>query len=214
MKIVSLFAMVAVAGLFASGAQAAVYNVDSAHSTVGFSVTHLMISKVTGRFEKHETAFKFDEKTGELSDVNSKIDLDTVNTNEPKRDGHLRTADFFGTRDKENKLQPAKQWMTFKSKGTAKLDLAKKAPVKLAGELTLNGITKPVTLEVTYRGSVKDPFQPGVTKVGFEAGTKINRKEFGLGWNKTLETGGVIVSDEVSINLEGEAQPAAAAAKK
>lgn len=213
MKFFSLVASIAAAGVFAGSAQASVYNVDGAHSNVGFSVTHLMISKVNGHFEKYEASFKFDDKSGALTDLNAKIDLDTVNTNEPKRDGHLKTGDFFGTRDKDNKLQPAKQFMTFKSKGEAKIDLAKKAPVKVTGDLSLNGVTKPVTLDVTYRGSMKDPFAPGVTRVGFEATGKINRKDFGLTWNKALETGGVIVGDEVTINLDGEAVPAAPAKK-
>jgi polyisoprenoid-binding protein YceI len=213
MKALSFLATLAAIS-FVNGAQAGTYNIDTAHSNVGFSVTHLMISKVNGRFEKQESTFKFDEKSGQISDVAAKIDLDSVNTGEPKRDGHLKTADFFGTRNEKNELQAAKQFMTFKSKAVAKIDLVKKAPVKLAGELTLNGVSKPVTLEVTYRGSIKDPFNPAVTKVGFEAHAKINRKDFGLNWNKNLDGGGVIVGDEVAINLDGEAVPAQTTAAK
>ncbi len=213
MKLVSLLSAIASLA-FAQLTSAAVYNVDGMHSSVAFSVTHMMISKVNGRFDKHEASFKFDDKTGDLSDVNAKIDLDSVNTAEPKRDGHLKSPDFFSARDKDGKLVPAKQWMTFKSKAAAKINVATKAPATLPGDLTLNGVTKPVTLNVTYLGSSKDMMDPTVTRVGFEATAKINRKDFGLTWNKTLDAGGVAVGDEVTISLGGEGVPAKAAGKK
>jgi polyisoprenoid-binding protein YceI len=197
-------------GTFAS---AAVYNIDSSHSTVGFNITHMMISKVNGRFDKYESAFKFDDKTGELSDVTAKIDVTSVNTNEPKRDAHLKSPDFFGATDKDGKVVAAKQYMTFKSNGKAMIDLKTKAPVKLTGDLTVNGVTKPVTLEVTYKGTVKDPFVKA-THLGFSAKTTIKRGEFGMKFNKALETGGVLVGEDVAVELDGEATPAQATLAK
>ncbi len=194
---------------FSASGFAAVYNVDASHSLVGFSVTHLMISKVTGRFDKYESAFKFDEKTGELSDVTAKIDLESVNTNEPKRDAHLKSPDFFGANDKDGKIVESHHYMTFKSKGKAKIDLASKAPVKLTGDLTVNGVTKPVVLDVTFKGIVKDPFV-GASHLGFSAKTTIDRTQFNMKFNKALETGGVMVGNDVDIELDGEALPATA----
>lgn len=184
------------------------YNLDTSHSSVGFSVDHLMISKVSGRFDKYEGQFSFDEKTGKLNALTAKIDLDSVNTNEPKRDEHLRSADFFGVRDASKKIVEAKRWMTF-SGGEA--TVKKGSPAKLEGKLTLNGVTKPVTLTLNYKGTVKDPW--GNQKLGFEATGVVERKLFGLAWNKALETGGFVVGDKVTINIEGEATAVAAANK-
>lgn len=185
-------------------AQAATkYTLDPAHTTVGFKVPHLMITSVQGRFDKFEGDFMYDEKSGQLEALNAKMDLDSVNTNEPKRDAHLKTDDFFGVRTKENKLVEAKRWMTF---AASKLTVKGKKPATVKGELTLNGVTKPVTLKVTYKGTVKDPW--GNQKLGFEASGKLNRKDFGLTWNKALEAGGVVVGDEVALMIEGEATAA------
>lgn len=179
------------------------FTIDTAHSSVGFKIAHLMISSVQGRFDKFEGDFTFDEKTGKVEGLNAKIDLDTVNTNEPKRDAHLKNDDFFGVRSKDNALVEAKRWMTFKS---TKVDVKAKKPTKITGDLTLNGVTKPVTLAVVYKGTVKDPW--GNTKLGFEATGKINRKDFGLTWNKVLEAGGLAVGEEVAIMIDGEATAA------
>lgn len=176
------------------------YDIDAAHSSVGFKVTHLMISSVQGRFDKFEGNFNFDEKTGKIDGLIAKIDIDSINTNEPKRDSHLKTSDFFGVRDKDNKIVEAKRWMTFTAKKTAAKN---NKPSTITGDLSLNGVTKPVTLAVVYKGTVVDPW--GNTKLGFEASGKINRKDFNLTWNKALETGGVVVGDEVAIMIDGEA---------
>lgn len=183
-----------------SGQAATNYNIDASHSTVGFKVAHLMIASVHGRFDKFEGAFSFDEKTGALDGLTAKIDLDSINTNETKRDNHLRSEDFFGVRTKDNKLVEDKRWMTFTSKKTT---VKGKKPTSLVGDLTLNGVTKPVTLKVTNRGAVKDPW--GNQRIVFEATGKINRKDYGITWNKALEAGGVVVGDEVAITIEGEA---------
>ncbi len=178
---------------FLSSAFAATqYNIDASHSSVGFKVSHLMISSVQGRFDKFEGNFSFDESTGSLDGLAAKIDLDSVNTNEKKRDAHLKNEDFFNV--KKNR------WMTFKA---TKVDVKNKKPNTIVGDLTLNGVTKPVTLNVTYKGSGKDPW--GNQRVGFEATGKISRKDYGVVLNKPLEAGGVVVGDEVSILIDGEA---------
>jgi polyisoprenoid-binding protein YceI len=209
MKKIALLALLALSLVVSGMASAATqYNLDPAHGTVGFKVPHLMISSVQGRFDKFEGSFSFDEKTGQIEGLNAKIDLDSVNTNEPKRDDHLRTEDFFGSRTKDKKINEAKRWMTFKA---VKVDVKNKKPNSVTGDLSLNGVTKPITLKLEYKGTVKDPW--GNQRVGFEATGKLSRKDFGLTWNKALETGGVVVGDEVQIIIDGEAvaaQPAAA----
>lgn len=192
---------------FASSAFAATqYSLDPVHSSVGFKIPHLMISSVQGRFDKFEGNFAFDEKTGKIENLNAKIDLDSINTNDPKRDGHLKAEDFFGVRTKDNKLVEAKRWMTFKQ---TKVDVKNKKPTSITGDLSLNGVVKPVVLNVVYKGTAKDPW--GNQKLGFEATGKLNRKDFGIAWNKALETGGVLVGDEVTILIDGQATAAAAA---
>ena len=187
--------------------QAATYQLDTAHSEVGFKVKHLVVSSVKGRFDKFDASFNFDEKTGTLSDVQAKIDVDTINTNQADRDKHLKNPDFFGAHDEKGNIVEANRWITFKS---TKVENKNKKPFKVTGPLTMHGITKDVVLNVTYNGSIKDP--SGAQKVGFLATTKINRKDFGLTYNKVLEAGGVAVGEEVEITIEGEAKMVAAAA--
>ena len=151
------------------------YDIDAAHSSVGFKVTHLMISSVQGRFDKFEGNFSFDEKSGKIEDLNAKIDIDSINTNDPKRDGHLKNDEFFGVRAKDNKLVEAKRWMTFTA---TKANTKNNKPSTVIGDLSFNGVTKPVTLNVVYKGLAKDPW--GNTKLGFEAMGKISRKDFNL----------------------------------
>lgn len=187
----------AVAALFllGSGAFASTeYTIDSAHSEVGFSVTHLMISKVRGRFNKFEGKFNFDEAKKELSNVDVKIDVASVDTNEKKRDEHLTSGDFFDAKEFPT--------MTFKTEKVEKI--GKKS--KLIGTLTIHGKSQKVTLDVEYKGSIVDPM--GNNKVGFAATGKINRKDFGINWNKSLDKGGVALGDEVTITIEGEAAAA------
>lgn len=180
-------------GFFLSAvSMAAPYKLDAAHTDVGFSVTHLMISKVKGRFTKFDGGFDFDEKKAELKSIDVKIETSSVNTDNAKRDEHLVSDDFF-----QVKKFPE---MTFKSD---KVEAKDGKPVKVHGNLTIKGVSKPVTLDVEYRGSIVDPWKN--EKVGFSASTKINRKDFGLNWNQNLDKGGVAVSDEVTITIEGEA---------
>lgn len=177
-------------------AEKAAYQLDAAHSEVGFSVKHLMLATVKGNFKKYEGTFNFDEAKGELSDVDVKIDAASVNTNEPKRDEHLNSPDFFDTKNNPQ--------ITFKSE---KVDARKGKPSKVHGTLTMRGVAKKLTLDVDYKGTVKDAW--GNDKVVFTATGKINRKDFGVSWNKSLDKGGVAVSDDVNIIIEGQAQKVA-----
>lgn len=192
-----LLACLTVFAFFASSAHAEKFNIDPSHTNVQFQVTHLMVAKVKGRFDKFEGGFDFNEKTMKLDNVMVTIQADSVNTNQADRDKDLRSSNFFDV-TKYPKLE-------FKSTKTI---YEKDKPEKLEGNLTIHGVTKKVTLEVDYNGAITDPW--GNRRVAFEAETKINRKDFGLVWNKALETGGVMVGDDVKISIEGEAILAAA----
>lgn len=162
---------------------------DPTHSEIQFKVKHLMITTVTGYFRE----FSATVETAESDFSNAKISFEaktaSVDTNTPDRDNHLRSADFF---DSEN--YPV---LKFESREMKKLD---DSSFKLTGDMTIKGITNPVTLDVEFGGIMKDPW--GNEKAGFSLSGKINRKEWELNWNAALETGGVLVSDEVRIFCE------------
>jgi len=173
-------------------AAAATWNIDPDHSNVGFKVRHLMVSNVKGSFEKIAGTVEIDDKDITKSKVEVSIDTNSINTNVKKRDEHLRSADFFDVAKFPT--------MTFASKKVAK---AGKDKLKVTGDLTLHGVTKEVVLDV--EGPSKESKDPwGNFRRGVTATTKINRKDFGLVWNKALETGGVAVGEEVNIILEIE----------
>jgi len=173
-------------------ASAATWTIDPDHSNVGFKVRHLMVSNVSGSFEKHSGTVEINDKDITKSRVEVSIDTSSINTHVQKRDEDLRSANFFDVAK-----YPA---MTFVSKKVAK---AGKDKLKVTGYLTLHGVTKEVVLDV--EGPSKESKDPwGVIRCGATATTKINRKDFGLLWNKSLETGGVVVGDEVNITLEIE----------
>lgn len=173
-------------------ASAATWNIDPDHSNVGFKVRHLMVSNVKGSFEKHSGVVDINDKDITKSRVEVSIDTNSINTNVQKRDEHLRSADFFDVAKYPT--------MTFVSKKIAK---AGKDKLNVTGDLTLHGVTKQVVLAVEgLSGESKDPW--GNIRRGASASTKINRKDFGLVWNKALETGGVAVGEEVNITLEIE----------
>lgn len=167
------------------------WNIDNAHTQVEFTVRHLMISKVRGQFEKFSGQVEFDETHPENTSLMVKIETASVNTRDAKRDGHLKSPDFFNS-----EVYP---YMTFTSKRTKLID---KNQARLVGDLTIRDVTKEVVLDVEYVGKAKSPW--GMTSVGFAAVTKINREEWGLTWNQNLETGGVLVSKEVEIAIEIE----------
>jgi polyisoprenoid-binding protein YceI len=172
------------------------WNIDVVHSTIGFTVRHLMVSKVHGYFTKWNGSLEFDEQSPSSSRANVEIDVASVDTREPQRDAHLRTGDFF-----EVEKFPK---MTFKS--TA-VERAGEGKFKVTGDLTLRGVTHPIVLDVEYGGRQKHP-QMG-ERVGFSAHASLNRKDFGVNFNQVLDTGGLALSEKVDINLEIEATKAA-----
>lgn len=172
---------------------AAKFDIDPSHSSVNFIAPHLMISKVKGRFDRFQGSFDFDEKTMKLDNIQVVIKTDSINTNEKDRDKHLRSPDFFDVAKFPE--------MTFKS---TKVIYDKDKPDKVEGNLTIRGVTKAVTLDLDYNGAITDAW--GNRVVSFEADTKVDRKDFGLIWNKALDKGGVTVGDEIKIEIEGEAK--------
>lgn len=172
-----------------------VWNVDASHSNVGFSVRHMMVSNVRGNFTELEGAIEGDPNDLSKAKINFKIDVSSINTNNKDRDDHLRSEDFFEVETYPN--------ITFKS--TNIVDKSNDE-FDVVGDLTIKGITKEVTFNVSKTGVGTNPW--GVEVVGFEGETTISRKEFGLTWNQALETGGVLVGDEIKINIEVQVNPA------
>lgn len=164
--------------------------IDDSHSEVGFSIKHLMISNVKGKFKKYEGDIDFDLKTKKFNKFDAKVAVSSIDTGIEKRDDHLRSGDFF---DEAKFPQITYKMDKYTSKGDAGV---------MSGILTMKGISKPVKLNVEFGGIVKDP--KGETKVGLTLDGKINRKDFGLNWNKVLEAGGLAVGEEVKIIVELE----------
>jgi polyisoprenoid-binding protein YceI len=172
--------------------QAATWQIDPEHSSVQFKVRHLMVSNVKGEFSRFSGLATIDDQDITRSSVKVNIETASIDTKVAKRDEHLKSADFFDVTK-----YPA---MTFASKKVVKAGNDK---LKVTGDLTIHGVTREVILDVEGpTAEVKDPW--GNTRRGATATTKINRKDFGLNWNKALETGGVVVGDDVIITLEVE----------
>lgn len=191
----SVFTLAAALFLSAPALASVKYNLDQTHLNVGFKIQHLVVSSVKGRFNKAEGTFTFDEKAGKVKSLDVTIDTASVDTNNKDRDDHLRNADFFDV------TKPANKSIKFVAKEFA----AKPGQeVTVNGDLTIKGVKKPVTLKGKFIGKTKNPFNQK-DKVGFELAGKINRKDFGLTWNKVLEAGGVAVGEEVEILIDGEA---------
>lgn len=167
------------------------WNFDTTHSTVGFSIKHMMFAKVRGQFTDWTGSLSYDPENLANASVEATIQLSSIDTSNEQRDGHLRSPDFF-----EVEKHPT---MTFKSSSWTKSG----GQLAVQGELSLHGVTKPVELTVTENGTGIDPW--GNKRIGFTAQTVINRKDFGLGWNTALEAGGVLVGEEVSIDIEVQA---------
>lgn len=186
-------AALSVSGASPSFAEPVEYQIDPAHTQIIFKVRHLGISNVTGRFDVFEGSYAFDPDNAASSRVEATISAASVNTNEADRDKHLRSDDFLNVEKHPN--------ITFKSKSVTK-DPGDSDDYTIVGDLTINGVTKEVELDAEYGGHTTDPW--GNERTAFEAETKINRKDFGLTWNKTLDAGGFVVGDEVKITLEVE----------
>ena len=167
------------------------WQIDSAHALIEFSVTHMMIAKVRGRFNEFSGVVELNENDPEKTNVSVEIDVNSIDTRSKQRDDHLRSPDFFNIAEYPK--------MDFNSTNVEVLD---KKKAILTGDLTIKDITKPVSLNVVFNGMSKSPW--GTTSAGFSATGKINRKDWELTWNQTLETGGVLVGDEIEINIEIE----------
>ena len=171
-------------------AETARYVVDPDHSMVEFKVAHMVISKTTGHFKEYSGFIDMDPEAGTVKTIEATIKTASVTTNQEKRDAHLRNPDFFDA-DK----YPT---MTYKMKTYSKSGDGYTA----VGDLTLHGVTKEVTLTGNFNGVTQDPW--GNTRAGFTAEGKVNRKDFGMVWNKALDSGGLVVGDEVWIKLDIE----------
>jgi polyisoprenoid-binding protein YceI len=160
--------------------------IDPTHSEVAFKVKHLVISTVTGYFRKFEGAAESTSEDFNGASVTFTLDVNSIDTNQSDRDQHLKSADFFDT-------------ASFPTIAFAGKLVNQGGEYQLQGDLTLKGITQQVTLDVTYGGTVADPY--GQTKAGFEIEGKLNRKDFGLTWSAITEAGSVVVSDQVRLQL-------------
>lgn len=171
------------------------WTLDPAHSQVEFMAKHMMITKVRGRFATVNGTVEVDESDLSQSRVEVEIDAPSIDTRQEDRDTHLRSGDFL---DVEN--HPT---LSFRSKRVEGLELEPGNEFRVVGDLTIRGVTKEVTLEAVYEGRGTDPW--GGDRLGFSADTVIDRREFGLEWNQALETGGILVGNEVKIHLEAQA---------
>jgi polyisoprenoid-binding protein YceI len=171
-------------------AEPARWNVDPEHSTIEFRVVHMLVSKTTGHFTEYQGFIDMDAEAETVKAIEAAIKTASVNTNHAKRDAHLRNADFFDV-----EKYPT---MTYRMKQYHKTADGYQA----VGELTLHGVTKDITLTGNFNGVAKDP--RGNLRAGFNAEGKLNRKDFGMVWSKTLDGGGLVVGDEVLIKLDIE----------
>ena len=174
-----------------STTQTSTWAIDQAHSVVGFSVRHMMVTKVSGQFERFSGTIAFDPANVAAASVDVEIETASITTRSADRDAHLRSADFFD----------AETYPTISFKSTSVEPKGDR--FRVHGELSMHGITRPVVLDAEFGGSGASPF--GHTVAGFEASTTFKRSDFGLSWNAALETGGVMVSDEIRISLDIEA---------
>jgi polyisoprenoid-binding protein YceI len=166
--------------------------VDAAHSSLDFTVKHMVIAKVRGTFHSFEASINADPRDLTTANIEFSVDISSIDTRNIDRDNHLKSADFF---DAENFPK-----MTFKSD---KITKKSEGEYDVAGQLTIRGTSRPESFLVTYEGEGKDPW--GNMKVGFSGNGTISRSEYGLKWNAPLETGGVLVGDQVLISIEIEA---------
>ncbi len=166
--------------------------VDPAHSSVEFAVKHMVIATVRGRFTQFDVKLEADEEHPERSQVVAAISAASIDTRNPDRDAHLRSADFFDA-EQHPELRFVSRY----------IEPAGENRGRIVGDLTIRGVTREVALDTAFTGRAKSPW--GQEVAGFSAETTINRKDFGLTWNRSLETGGVLVADEIRISIEIEA---------
>lgn len=176
---------------FAASSYAVDYAIDPDHSSVTFKIKHLAISTVPGRFSNFSGEFSYDPANVAASKASATIEAKSVSTEQKKRDDHLRGSDFFDVEKFPN--------IAFK---TTSVEAAGSEAFKAHGDLTIHGVTKPVTLDVKFGGAAKDPW--GKERAAFAATTQINRKDFGLSWSKTMDSGALVLGDTVDVALEIE----------
>ena len=186
-----LFVLLAGIALTTAATAQTPWTLDKAHSSVNFTVTHMVVSEVNGNFKDFSAEVKSDKP--DFSDLVTAFTIQTasVNTDDEKRDGHLKSEDFFYAEKFPT--------ITFKSASIKKISDKK---YELSGDLTMRGVTKKMTWDVKYNGTIKDGY--GNNRAGFKATTTINRKDYGVSWNKTMDAGGLAVSDEVAISVNIE----------
>src|SRR5690606_12278787 len=163
----------------------ATFIVDSAHSEIGFKVKHMMFTNVSGKIDVYTASIEAENDDLENAKIQFEGDASSISTGSTDRDNHLKSGDFF---DVENFPKITFTSTSFDKNG------------KLSGDLTIRGVSKPITLDVEFGGTAKDPW--GNTKLGLTLTGKVNRKDWGLNWNSALETGGVLVGEEVKFNIE------------
>ncbi|MFD4873982.1 YceI family protein [Streptomyces sp. NPDC058420] len=165
------------------------YTIDPAHTTLGFTARHAMVTNVKGKFLDFSGTLHLDGSDPTKSTASLDVKMDSIDTGSPDRDGHLKSADFFKTDEFPS--------MTFRSTSAESLG---GDDYRVTGDLEILGTTKPITIDLEFNGAAKDPF--GNERVGFEGKAEILRSEFGLTWNATLETGGVLVSEKIKLNFD------------
>jgi len=165
------------------------WEIDAKHSQVTFSVRHMMVSTVKGHFNVLRGKLEIDEQHPEKSWIEAEADASSIDTRDENRDAHLRSADFFD----------AEKYPTITFKST-KVEQTGDSEYRITGHLTMHGVTKEVTFKAEYSGQLKDMY--GMQRAGLTAKAVINRKDFGLNWNKALESGGVLVSENVTVEID------------
>ncbi|TQF04709.1 YceI family protein [Kitasatospora acidiphila] len=165
------------------------YTVDTTHSRIGFSVRHAMVTNVRGEFADYQGTLHLDGSNPAASTAELAIKVESIDTGNEQRDGHLRTGDFF-----EVERHPE---ITFRSTAAEQLD---SETYRMTGDLTIKGITRPVVLDLDYTGSATDPY--GIQRLGFEGRTTVDRTDFGLTYNAALETGGVLIGEKVKLSFD------------
>lgn len=188
-KVLALVMVLIVGG--AGRAAAATYVLDKSHCNIGFSVKHMVISNVKGKFDDFEGSFNLDEAGNNVNGAQAAIKAASINTGDQKRDGHLRSPEFFDVEKFPD--------ITFTLRNGRSLGGGK---MEVTGDLTIHGVTKPVTLTGEFMGTANDPW--GNKRAGFTAEGEVVRADYGMAWNKLLDTGGVVVGEKVKLQLEIE----------
>jgi polyisoprenoid-binding protein YceI len=187
MKKISLVLITLLFATIAISAQTS-WSIDKSHSEIGFSVSHMVISDVEGQFHKYDATVETDGDNWENAKVNFTIDVASIDTDNEDRDNHLRSDEFFNAEKYPH--------ITFVSKSMKKVDDNK---YELTGDFTMRDVTKEITLDVTHRGTVTDPW--GNTRAGFKIEGSVDRQDYGINWDKTLDTGGLVAGNEVEFNI-------------